>query len=332
MYKQFTKKTRIELGALLKAKHTPKECALELGFNKSSITREMMNNSGEDGVYRGAQAHKKYLERRKEAKRKSRKIENNKNLKKHIKKRLEKRDSPEQIAGRLKQEEAKVTVCHETIYQWIFSEEPSLKTNLRRVGRKGKYRRKRGTKQREKARELAKIKRIDTRPTIVEERSRIGDFEGDTVVGKNTSDRFLTAVDRRSGYGMMDLILSATSDKLREKLALRFRSLPKEKRHTYTYDNGREIGLDDIDLEKKIGMEVFRAYPYHSWERGCNENYNGLVRDFFPKRTDFATLSLSDVKRVERILNNRPRKRLGYLTPREVFMGRSVGGAVQNRM
>jgi transposase, IS30 family len=129
---------------------------------------------------------------------------------------------------------------------------------------------------------------------------------------------------------MIDLVMSATAPKLQERLKQRFRSVPKEKRHTYTYDNGREIGFEDASLEKKIGMDVYRAYPYHSWERGCNENYNGLVRDFFPKKTDFATLKPSDVKRVERILNHRPRKRLGYLTPHEVFvLGRSVGGAVQ---
>jgi transposase, IS30 family len=330
MYKQFTKETRIALAALLRANICPRRCSEQLGFDKSAVTKEIARNKDEDEVYRGVSAHKKYLDKRKKAKQKSRKIENNIELQKHIKKRLKKRDSPEQIAGRLTQQKAELTVCHETIYQWIFNEQPKLKTQLRRIGRKGKYRRKRGTKKREKAREEAKIKRIDTRPQEVEERSRIGDFEGDTVVGKNTSDRFLTNVDRFSGYGMVDLVLSATAEKLRGKLKLRFNFLPKEKRYTYTYDNGTEIGKEDMDLEKIIGMEVFRAYPYHSWERGSNENYNGLLRDFFPKRTDFATLTEQDVKRVENILNHRPRKRLGYLTPYEVFMlGRSVGGAVQ---
>jgi transposase, IS30 family len=333
MYKQFTKEDRISLAVLLRAKHSPRECALELGFNKSSITREVASNRDTDGVYKGAMAHNKYLEKRKKAKKASRKIENNKKLQVHIKNRLKVKDSPEQIAGRLKEKESKHYVCHETIYQWIFNKQPELKKQLRHIGRKGKYRHKRGTKAREKVREALKIKRIDTRPPVVEERSRIGDFEGDTVVGKNTSDRFLTNVDRLSGYGMIDMVLSATADKLQAKLEYRFNSLPKHKRHTYTYDNGREIGLEDTLLEKKIGMEVYRAYPYHSWERGTNENYNGLVRDFFPKKTDFAILKPSDVKRVEKILNHRPRKRLGYLTPYEVFvLGRKVTGAVQDRM
>jgi transposase, IS30 family len=325
MYRQFTKEIRIELAALLRAGHSKAECAQELGFHRSSVGREMVLNSGEDKVYRGAQAHKKYIERRKEAKRPTRKIENSKGLQEHIKKRLGVRDSPEQIAGRLEQQEELVTVCHETIYRWILNEQPELKKHLRRIGHKGKYRRRRGTALREKEREQAKIKRINTRPGVVENRSRLGDWEGDTVVGKNTSDRLVSGVERVSGYGLLDIVLSATAEKIRGTLEKRFRSVPKEKCHTYTYDNGTEIGKEDSDLEKKIGMEVFRAYPYHSWERGTNENYNGLVRDFFPKRTDFATLTASDVKKVERILNHRPRKRLGYLTPYEVFvLGRNV--------
>jgi len=332
MYTQFTKETRIALAALVRIKHTPRECAKQLGFNKSSITREIAQNSDVDGMYRGSSAHKKYLVRRAQAKQSSRKIENNAKLQEHIKKRLGKRDSPEQIAGRLKHEKSSDVVCYETIYQWIFNEQPKLKKHLRRIGRKGKYRRKRGTKQREKAREEAKIKRIDTRPSIVEERSRIGDFEGDTIVCMDTSDRMATAVDRMSGYGMIDLILAVTALKMQNVVTERFRRLPKGKRHTYTYDNGSEIGKEDTDLEKKIGMEMFRAYPYHSWERGSNENYNGLVRDFFPKRTDFATLKSSDVKRVECILNHQPRKRLDYLTPHEVFVLGKMPGAVQARM
>lgn len=329
MYKQFTKESRIELAALLRARHSPKECAEQLGFSKSSITREIRINKDPDEAYRGAHAHKKYLERRRCAKEGSRKIENNKKLRKRIKKRLKKRDSPEQIAGRLKQQKSSFSVSHETIYQWIYTKEPHLKKQLRRVGRKGKYRRHRGTKEREKQREEAKVKRIDTRPAIVEKRERIGDYEGDTIVGKDKKKRLLTNVERASGYGMLDKLHVVSAELVHQKLEERFRRIPRDKRHTYTYDNGTEIGKEDADLEKKIGMEVYRAYPYHSWERGSNENYNGLVRDFFPKGTDFATISVKEVKRVERNLNHRPRKRLGYLTPHEVYVLDMRPGAVQ---
>lgn len=329
MYSQFNKDARVALATLLRAKHTPKECARELGMDKSSVTREIAKNSGDDGVYRGAQAHRKYLARRKEAKKASKKISTNTKLRRHIRKRLKERDSPEQIAGRIKRTQEVSYASKNTIYGWIYTEEPKQTTHLRRIGTKGKYRRKRGTKIREKEREKAKIRRIDTRPEMVENRERIGDYEGDTIVGTDKTKRLLTGVDRLSGYGMIDKLDLVRTETLRPVLQKRFKSIPSSKKHTYTYDNGTEIGKDDHDLEKRVKMEVYRAYPYHSWERGCSENFNGLVRDFFPKGTDFANVSDSEVKRVEKILNDRPRKRLGYLSPREVFMDGMDPGAVQ---
>ncbi len=317
------------MATLLRADHTPKECAEQLGMDKSSVTREMRRNRDKDGIYRGARAHKKHLARRKHAKARSKKIVHDVELQHYIMQRLCKRDSPEQIAGKMRLKNRKHSVSHETIYQWIRDEEPALKRHLRRIGTKGKYRRRWGTKQREKEREEAKIKRIDTRPPMVEMRERLGDYEGDTIVGKDKTKRLLTNVDRMSGYGMIDKLDKVRMETVHETLKNRFERIPKSKRHTYTYDNGTELGKEDGELEKKIGMEVYRAYPYHSWERGSNENYNGLVRDFFPKGTDFATVSVQEIRRVERILNNRPRKRLGYLTPYEVFVLGKRPGAVQ---
>jgi len=330
MYKQFNRETRIELAILLKAGLSKRTCAKELGFNHSAVSREVSNNKDIDGVYRGVYAHKKYLARRKQSKYRYRKIENDKKLRNHIKRQLKKRDSPEQIAGRISRVNRKYQdISHPTIYKWIFNEHPGLKKYLRRISKKGKYRRRGGTKKREEAREEAKIRRIDTRPPIVEKRKRIGDYEGDTIVGKDRKKRLLTNVDRMSGYGMIDKLDTVSAEVTHHILTQRFSKIPKEKRYTYTYDNGGEIGKEDADLEKKIGMDVYRAYPYHSWERGSSENYNGLVRDFFPKGTDFANISLKDVKRVERNLNHRPRKRLNYLTPYEVYVLGKKSGAVQ---
>lgn len=320
MYKHFNKETRIELSVLLRAKHTPKECAKELGFDKSTVTREIRKNVDSDNIYRGASAHKKYLEKRRNAKRKSRKIENNLELCLYIKKKLKNKNSPEQIVGRGVLLKERQLVSRETIYRWIFNSEPQLKKYLRRIGKKGKYRRKRGTIAREKAREEGKIRRIDARPQIVEERKRIGDWEGDTIVGKDKTKRLLTNVDRLSGYGMIDRLDMVRSSILQDKLIERFKKVPKSKKYTYTYDNGTEIGKEDLNLEKNIKMKIYRANPYHSWERGSNENFNGLIREFFPKGTDFANISDRDVKRVEYNLNHRPRKRLGYLTPYEVYV------------
>lgn len=329
MYKQFNKETRIELAVLLRAEHSFKECSEQLGMSKSSITREVVRNSNEDGKYSGAAAQKQHCARRKQAKIASLKIQNDPRLRRYIRRRLAKRDSPEQIAGRISRIGRYQNITHESIYSWIFNEAPELKKKLRRIGSKGKYRRKRGAKKRETAREEAKIKRIDTRPAIVETRERIGDWEGDTIIGKDKLKRLATSVERKSGYGLMTKLNVVNMNTMHEALEKRFRTIPKKKRHTYTYDNGTELGKQDEILERKIGMTVYRAYPYHSWERGSNENWNGLVRDFFPKGTDFATITDEQVRRVERNLNHRPRKRLNYLTPHEVFILGMTTGAVQ---
>jgi len=320
MHTQFNKTTRVELAALMRAKHTPAECAHVLGMHKSSVTREIKRYGGDDGVYRGASAQRQYLATRQKAKAFSRKIENDPTLQHHIKNRIGKRDSPEQIAGRIQVTRSHQSVSYETIYRWILTQAPELKTHLRRIGRKGKYRRKRGTAVRAQTREEAKIRRIETRPKVVEKRTRIGDFEGDTIIGKDKTTRLTSNVDRQSGYGLLDKLTLTRKHTMHAALARRFRRIPKRKRHTYTYDNGTELGKEDRDLEKKIGMKVYRANPYHSWERGTNESYNGLVRDFWPKGTDFATLTDKEIRAVERNLNHRPRKRLGYRTPHEVFV------------
>lgn len=329
MYTQFTKETRIELAALLRAKHSFKDCAKELGMLKCSITREVVRNADEEGKYTGAAAHKRHAERRRQAKTASLKIQNDPRLRWYIRKRLKERDSPEQIAGRIVRKGIYQTISHESIYSWIFHEAPALTKQLRRIGAKGKYRRRRGTKMREESREEAKIKRIDTRPAVVETRERIGDWEGDTIIGKDRLKRLATSVERKSGYGLISKLDVVNVNTMHNALEKRFCTIPKRKRLTYTYDNGTELGKEDEMLERRIGMTVYRAYPYHSWERGSNENWNGLIRDFFPKGTDFATITNKEVKRVEKNLNHRPRKRLDYLTPHEVFVLGMVPGAVQ---
>ncbi len=119
---------------------------------------------------------------------------------------------------------------------------------------------------------------------------------------------------------MADKLSVVTAEIIKEKTIDRFKKLPREKRRTLTLDNGSEFGYYDRNLEKKINLSVYRANPYHSWERGTNENWNGLLRQFFPKGTYFDTINQEEVQRAVRMLNNRPRKRLGYKTPREVFM------------
>lgn len=317
-YTQFTHSERISLATLLRAGLINADCARELAKDRSAIGREIDLNKDNDGIYRAGHAHARATLRRKAGKHASQKIASDRKLRRHIVRKLKKHWSPEQIAGRLKLALGTTVISHETIYVWIYEERPDLKKYLR--SKKGTYRRKRGTKAREDKRDRAKVKRIDERPPEVDLRTRIGDWEGDTVIGGEKTTRIATNVERYSGYGFGDLMHAVSATIMHETLAKRFATLPRSKCHTYTYDNGTELGEDDAHLEDMIRMSVYRAYPYHSWERGTNENWNGLLREFFPKKMRFATLTQADVDRAVGLINHRPRKRLGYLTPYEVFV------------
>lgn len=227
-----------------------------------------------------------------------------------IKKKLIDHKSPEQIAG------VSGKVSTSTIYRYLKERAPHLKKYLR--SKKGKYRRRRGTKKREKEREQAKKRRIDERPKIIERRGRIGDLEGDTLMGRDKRVRIVSFVDRRTGY-LIAFLLPKMNAELFTKLALlHLRKIPKKKKKTITFDNGIEFS-DWERLEKKSGMTIYFAYPYHAWERGTNENTNGLLRQYFPKTMDFNLITSEELTRVVRKLNNRERKRLGFLNPKQVF-------------
>ena len=228
--------------------------------------------------------------------------------------------SPEQISGILARK--KRSLAASTIYRYIKERSPHLKKYLR--SQKGKYRRKHGTKKREKEREQAKKRRIDERPKIVERRGRIGDWEGDTLMGRDKRVRIVSFVDRRTGY-LIAFLLPKMNARLLTSLTLKyFRHIPKKKRKTIIFDNGIEFA-DWESLEKKSGMTVYFAYPYHFWERGSSENTNGLLRQYFPKTYDFNLITPAELAQVVRRLNNRERKRLKFLSPRQVFWKRRKG-------
>lgn len=319
-HKHFNTKDRIELSSLLNTgKLSQKEIAKEIGKSESAVSREINRNIREDGRYIPGEANQKAKERYWYANQRFRKIENDEDLEKYIIKKLKTRWSPEQIAGRLKKKNnGKSVVHHETIYQYIYNRNPKLTKYLRY--KKSKYRRRYGTKIKENRREEAKKKnrRIDKRPNIIDERKRIGDWEGDTIVGGEKTKHILTHVDRKSGYLLADKLERATAKETTEKTIARFKKLPKKKRRSCTYDNGTTFAHYEI-TEKELGMIIYFAYPYHSWERGTNENTNGLLRQFFPKKTPFAKIRQRDIDKVVKLINNRPRKRLGYRTPHEAF-------------
>lgn len=223
--------------------------------------------------------------------------------------------SPEQIAGTLALKGYSIVAS--TIYRYIKERAPHLKKFLR--SQKGPYRRKRGTKIREKARELAKKRRIDERPQVVERRGRLGDLEGDTMLGRDKRVRIVTFVDRRSGYLIAYLLPKLNAELLTKLAVQKLKKLPKNKRRTLTLDNGTEFS-DWERLETQTGLTIYFAYPYHSWERGTNENTNGLLRQYFPKSMDFNLITPEELATVVKRLNDRPRKRLKFKSPRQLFM------------
>lgn len=311
-HKHITRDDRVRLAVLLKGKTKKEEIGRIVKKDRSSIFREVKRGS-KSNQYLPSWSEKQRKHRKIKSGQGRRKIENNTVLRVYIITHLKLYWSPEQIAGRLKQEG--VVICHETIYQYIIRHK-KWKKYLR--CQKGRYRRRHGTKRREKQREFEKKRWIGERPDIINHRQRMGDWEGDTVIGRERTKRILTHVERVSGYLFADKLDVVRAEIVAETVALRFRSLPKAKRLSITYDNGTEFASHEI-IEKKTRARVYFANPYHSWERGSVENVNGLLRQFFPKRSSFATITEGDVKRAERLLNRRPRKRLNYLTPFEVF-------------
>ena len=299
------------ISRMLRAGHNFSEIARTIGKDQSSLSRHVREFGGRDG-YDVREVRRRKRMKRIDAMDCIRLIKGA--LLRTIKRELIKHKSPEQISGTLKRK--KIRIAASTIYRYIKERAPHLKKHLR--SKKGKYRRRRGTKIREKQREQAKKRRIDERPKVVERRGRIGDFEGDTLMGRDKRVRIVSFVDRRTGYLVAFLLPKTNAELLTRISASHFKKIPMKKRKTITLDNGAEFS-DWERLQKKTRMTVYFAYPYHFWERGSNENTNGLLREYFPKSMDFNLITPAELAHAVRQLNNRERKRLGFLSPRRVF-------------
>ncbi len=316
-YTHINGEQRTELGALLQAKLAQKDIATQLGKHRTSIWRETRRNKAETKTgYHAEQARRETKQRRIVANQRFRKLSNNEDLQNYIFRKLKLTWTPEEITGTLQEHFGFTVLCTSTIYEYIYTERPEWTRYLRH--QRCKYRRRRGTAERLRKLEETKKKRIDTRPSIVETRTRIGDWEGDTVVGKEKTKRILTYVDRKSGKLLAAKLETGTAAEVREKTGTLFRNVPQDKKQTITYDNGSEFSDHEL-IERDNKLSVYFAYPYHSWERGTNENTNGLLRQFFPKGSPFATITQKQLDRVVKLINTRPRKRHRYRTPDEVF-------------
>jgi IS30 family transposase len=295
------------LHRMVKAKKSKAEIGTLMNRHRSTIYRELTRNSNPWG-YR-AEAADRWARKRREACRRPYKL-TDVELRLDVGERLAKAWSPDQIAGRLKREypgQPRRQVSAPTIYAWIKRCAPGRRRWLRQAHRKRYQPYKRPA-------EVC----IEGRPRVINRRCRYGDWEGDTIVSRGRRSGLVTLVERKSGLVRMDLLKNLASMTTIRAAGRLLADLPQSLRRSTTFDNGSEFAAYR-KLSEWLGLVVYFAAPYCAWQRGSNENLNGLVRQFYPKGTDFKKVARRDVKRIEQLLNNRPRKRLGYQTPNEVI-------------
>jgi IS30 family transposase len=305
-----TVEQRYQIQALLAAEKKPKEIALILGKDKSVISRELSRNRLQNGKYKPEIAQQYYRHRRKQC-RKVSKMQIPE-LKEYVDKQLLEDKSPEQISGIMRKEEHSLSLSHEAIYQYIWKDKSTggeLYKNLRNQGRRYQ---KRGNSKDNRGVIPNRIG-IEQRPEVVEQRGRVGDFEIDLVIGKNHKNAILTIVERKSGFALLRKLPSKEAAVTAEQLVDALLPI-KEYVHTITSDNGKEFAKHEL-VAKALDASFYFATPYHSWERGVNENYNRLLRQYFPKKTCFDDITDEQMLMVQNKLNNRERKRLGFVSP-----------------
>lgn len=323
-FKHFTIEEREKIQELLWQKASVRDIAKVLGRHHSSVAREIKKNIPLKRIYLPRVANERALEKRKCRGRKLRLKSGF--IRRYVISKLKDDFSPEQIAGRLHEEYPNESISPEAIYQYIYSQvyragTGSMKPgyhDLRQYLKRGhKFRRKKGMRRGQRvARPHGPS--IDLRPKEIEERKTIGHWETDSMVSRKSTVDLNTIVERKTGLVFITKIENSTAETTKIAIQKRLGVLPEDLRQTITSDNGHENFMYD-SVQTELGILWFFAHPYHSWERGTNENTNGLIRWYFPKGTDFATISDEAIKAVETALNNRPRKRLGWKTPLEAF-------------
>lgn len=287
------------------------QIAILLGRNKSSISRELKRNMV-NGFYSPSRAQNSYNNNKARCGRRNI-LENNSKLKEAIAEGLKEDWSPEQIAGRFKREK-RFDISFKTIYR-------AIDLGLLDVSKKDVLRRKGKSKKHGIIETRGKIpnkKMIDERPFSPDDRSEIGHFESDTVIGAGRKGAIATHVDRKSRYLLASIMPNRKSDIFSDYTVKMFSNIPKFVIKTFTCDNGKEFAKFK-EIEDKLESLVYFANPYHSWERGTNENTNGLLRQYFPKGYNFENITQEDLDIAIHKINHRPRKVLGFRTAHEVF-------------
>ena len=318
-YRQLTEGDRIEIYAMKQAGNSQAHIAKFLQVHPSTIGRELARNAGLRG-YRPQQAQKLAVQRRYTARKA---VKMTPQTIAYIEHKIRQEHSPEQIAGRMKADPdyRGPTVSHERIYQHLWQDKArggTLYQSLRIAGHKKK--RKRYGK-RDSRGQIPNRVGIEHRPQIVDDKKRLGDWEADTIIGKQLRGAVVSIVERKSQFTLLGKVDQKTADAVKKQLLRKLR--PHRRRvHTITADNGKEFAAHQT-IARQLQARFYFAQPYQAWQRGLNEQINGLVRQYLPKQTDLRPVTDEQLKFIMNRLNHRPRKTLGFKTPFEVFSNHS---------
>lgn len=292
-----------------------RKIAKRLGRDVSSVSRELKRNAPplRPGRYLPARAHGRATLRNQISRTHLRLKKPE--LRRYVLRKLRQGLSPEQIAGQLRQEKSKISISHEAVYQFIYSEARGLIPLLARSHRK---RLRRWHSHNHRKSHIPQRVPITQRPAIVKTRDQYGHWEMDTIISRQSKPSILVMVERKSRLVKLAWLPQKSASNTRMAINRRLGQFSKGLRRTITYDNGSE-NVEHLRVNAALGTRSFFCLPFHSWEKGTVENTNGLIRRFYPKKTDFGNITPAQVRRVEQILNARPRKCLGFKTPEQVF-------------
>lgn len=310
-YRQLAYEQRCQISVLKKRGYSQQEIANSVGVSQSTVSRELARNTGDRG-YRHKQAQERSVQRRRKACKPSKMTPE---MIAVIESKLRIKWSPEQVSGWLLDEHEEL-ISHESIYLHVWADKRAggdLYTHLRQQGKKYDKRRN-GKSTRGQIKNRVSI---DERPQIVDDKSRIGDWEIDTVIGKGHSGALVTIVERVTNYTVSKQVDSKSAAAVTKATIALLKPL-KGVVHTITADNGKEFAYHE-KISEALAADIYFAHPYSSWERGLNENTNGLLRQYFPKSTDFKKVTQVEVRRAVKRLNSRPRKCLDFKTPDDLM-------------
>jgi transposase, IS30 family len=316
-YKHISLDERDRIAEMKSLGQTVTDMAIALGRSKSTLSRELRRNATPAyKVYLSHRAHERVATRKQEAG--SRPRLKSDQVVSYVRNKLEQGLSPELIAGRIELEQSGLSISHEAIYQYIYHPKTEGRAELIRLLVRGHRKRKsKGIGRKERKTKIPNRIPIEDRPLSVENRSRFGHWEGDSLVSRKSIAALNSLVERKSRLLLLSRLQRKTAELTTDAVILRLQKLPEKVRRTLTLDNGTENAQHEA-ITEAIGIQCYFARPYASWQRGTNESVNGLVRQYFPKGTDFSKITDEQVAKVESVINNRPRKCLAYKTPLEV--------------